>query len=95
MTTGEDGKAQSEELFLGKYEIKETAQTPGYVRSSEVYEAELVYKDQMTPVVTETVEISNTPTVLLIDKKESGSQKRLEGADQRGTEETRRTRPRQ
>ena len=81
MTTGEDGKAQSEELFLGKYEIKETAQTPGYVRSSEVYEAELVYKDQMTPVVTETVEISNTPTVLLIDKKESGSQKRLEGAE--------------
>ena len=51
------------------------------MRSSEVYEAELVYKDQMTPVVTETVEISNTPTVLLIDKKESGSQKRLEGAE--------------
>ena len=81
LTTGEDGRAQSDELFLGKYEITETAQTPGYVRSTDVYEAELVYKDQTTPVVTETVKISNAPAVLLIDKKESGSEKRLEGAE--------------
>lgn len=81
LTTGEDGRAQSDELFLGKYEITETAQTPGYVRSTDVYEAELVYKDQTTPVVTETVKISNAPTVLVIDKKESSSEKRLEGAE--------------
>lgn len=81
LTTGEDGRAQSDELFLGKYEITETAQTPGYVRSTDVYEAELLYKDQTTPVVTETVKISNAPTVLVIDKKESSSEKRLEGAE--------------
>lgn len=81
LTTGVDGRAQSDELFLGKYEITETAQTPGYVRSTDVYEAELVYKDQTTPVVTETVKISNAPTVLVIDKKESSSEKRLEGAE--------------
>lgn len=81
LTTGEDGRAQSDELFLGKYEITETAQTPGYVRSTDVYGAELVYKDQTTPVVTETVKISNAPTVLVIDKKESSSEKRLEGAE--------------
>lgn len=81
LTTGEDGRAQSDELFLGKYEITETAQTPGYVRSTDVYEAELVYKDQTTPVVTETVKISNAPTVLVIDKKESSSEKRLKGAE--------------
>ena len=81
LTTGEDGRAQSDELFLGKYEITETAQTPGYVRSTDVYEAELVYKDQTTPVLTETVKISNAPTVLVIDKKESSSEKRLEGAE--------------
>ena len=81
LTTGEDGRVQSDELFLGKYEITETAQTPGYVRSTDVYEAELVYKDQTTPVVTETVKISNAPTVLVIDKKESSSEKRLEGAE--------------
>ena len=51
------------------------------MRSTDVYEAELVYKDQTTPVVTETVKISNAPTVLVIDKKESSSEKRLEGAE--------------
>ena len=81
LTTGEDGRACTGELYLGKYEVVETEQTPGYVRSAEAYLVELLYRDQVTPVVKEELKISNVPTELVIDKKESGSKKRLAGAE--------------
>ena len=45
LITGEDGTAESDELFPGKYEIRETAQTSGYVRRAEPYEIELTYTE--------------------------------------------------
>lgn len=81
LTTGEDGRACTGELYLGKYEVVETEQTPGYARSTDVYQVELLYKDQVTSVVKEELKISNAPTELVIDKKESGSDKRLAGAE--------------
>ena len=51
--TGEDGFTKSKELYLGKYEIKETEAPYGMVLNDEVHTAELVYAGQ-TVAVTET-----------------------------------------
>lgn len=78
--TTEGEAAQSRELFLGKYTVKEVKQTPGYVPDDREYEASLTYKDQHTALVTENLEIFNEPTKLHICKKDAGSGKMLEGA---------------
>ncbi len=46
LTTGEDGTAESKELYLGKYEIKEVTAPYGMVLSEEVHAVELVYAGQ-------------------------------------------------
>ena len=79
ITTDKDGIAQSKRLFLGKYTVKETKQPTGYVRPDQEWDVELVYKDQETEIVTETLNIENTPTTLIIDKKVTGSDERLSG----------------
>ena len=51
ITTGEDGKAVSKLLPLGKYIIREVSAPNGYVKDDTGYEVELSYKDQFTPLV--------------------------------------------
>ena len=46
LTTGEDGTAESKELYLGKYEVKEVTAPYGMVLSGEVHAVELVYAGQ-------------------------------------------------
>ena len=46
VTTGEDGPAESQPLYLGKYEITEIQAPDGMVRNTEPYTAELVYAGQ-------------------------------------------------
>ena len=46
VTTGTDGTAKSKELYLGKYEIRETKAPFGMVLNTEVRTAELVYAGQ-------------------------------------------------
>ena len=46
LTTGEDGTAESKELYLGKYEVKEITAPYGMVLSNEVHAVELVYAGQ-------------------------------------------------
>jgi len=46
ITTGEDGMAVSKELYLGKYNIRETEAPYGMVLNEEVHEAQLVYAGQ-------------------------------------------------
>ena len=46
LTTGEDGTAESKELYLGKYEVKEVTAPYGMVLSGEVHTVELVYAGQ-------------------------------------------------
>ena len=77
--TTDKGFATSKPLFLGKYEVIETKAAPGYIKGDKVYNVELKYKDQNTPVVTETVEVTNVPTTVIIEKVEKGSKKPLKG----------------
>ena len=46
VTTGEDGPAESQPLYLGKYEITEIQAPDGMVLNTEPYTAELVYARQ-------------------------------------------------
>lgn len=46
ITTGEDGMAVSKELYLGKYNIKESEAPYGMILNEEVHSAELVYAGQ-------------------------------------------------
>ena len=53
VTTGADGTAKSKELYLGKYEVKETTAPYGMVLNDETHAVELVYAGQEI-AVTET-----------------------------------------
>ena len=53
LTTGADGTATSKELYLGKYEVKETKAPYGMVLNEEIHSVELVYAGQEV-AVTET-----------------------------------------
>ena len=53
VTTGADGTAKSKELYLGRYEVKETTAPFGMVLNEEVHGVELVYAGQNI-AVTET-----------------------------------------
>ncbi|MBO5477450.1 MAG: hypothetical protein J6A15_06855, partial [Clostridia bacterium] len=50
ITDGE-GKIVFDELYLGKYYVKEIETLDNYVLDEKTYEAELVYKDQYTPTI--------------------------------------------
>ena len=78
VTAGEDGIAESGLLYPGKYIIKRenSLQAIFFRRKSTV---EIRYKDQETEVVTAEKEIKNRPTVVIIDKKVTGSEQRLPG----------------
>lgn len=79
ITSNADGEAVLKNLFLGKYTVTETKQPTGYVLPDQSWEVELTYKDQHTEIVVETLEVTNTPTVVIIDKKVTGSEQRLSG----------------
>ena len=70
------GKAYSDELFLGRYTLKETKQPAGYVLSEEEWNVELSYKDQETAVTTEHVASGKcTGQEFVLAKKEKGTEK--------------------
>ena len=79
VVSGEDGTATSKNLYLGKYTVTETKQPAGYVLPDQSWEVELTYEDQNTELVTETLEVENNTTVVIIDKKVTGSEQRLSG----------------
>lgn len=68
LVTDENGQAESEELYLGRYEIVETSQPDGYVLDADKHEVTLSYADQETPVVVEAVELYNDPTSVTVKK---------------------------
>lgn len=71
--------AKSKELYLGKYIVKETKQPIGFIRPNQTWDVELKYADQKTELVKENLTIKNQPTEIIIDKKETGTDKPLEG----------------
>ena len=79
LTVADTGTAVSKALYLGKYNVKETKPAPGFVLSDKTYKAELKYKDQTTAIVTDSLEITNKPTTIIIDKKVTGTEQRLSG----------------
>lgn len=62
MTTGEDGIAKTDELYLGKYQIVETKAPDGFVLNAEPQEVELVYAGQE-------VSITSTSTGFVNDRQ--------------------------
>ncbi|MBM6710694.1 hypothetical protein H9X90_08095 [Faecalicatena contorta] len=75
LTTGNE-TAVSEELFLGKYTVRETKQVPGFALPEKAFQVELKYKDQTTPVVEEHLTVYNEPTSLVLLKYEKGSEEK-------------------
>lgn len=75
LTTGNE-TAVSEELFLGKYTVRETRQVPGFALPEKAFQVELKYKDQTTPVVEEHLTVYNEPTSLVLLKYEKGSEEK-------------------
>ena len=78
LVTDQDGKAESKELYLGHYIVRETQAKPGYVCSQEEYQVELSYKDQETALVYGSLELTNKPTTVSITKTVMGTDKPLE-----------------
>lgn len=70
--TEKDGTAKSNELFLGKYEVREVEQPNGFVLSDKTYPVELKYKDQNTSIVVGDLTVYNDPTTLVIEKYRKG-----------------------
>ena len=57
--TDKDGNIVFDNLYLGKYYVKELETLNNYVLDENKYEAELVYKDQYTPVIVYSESILN------------------------------------
>ena len=79
IVTDTTGIARSKELYLGKYVVKETKQPIGFIRPNQTWDVELKYADQKTELVKENLTIKNQPTEIIIDKKETETDKPLEG----------------
>lgn len=62
ITTGDDGVATTDALYLGKYEVHETKAPYGMVLSDEVHEVELVYAGQE-------VELTETSTSFMNERQ--------------------------
>lgn len=78
LITDDNGKAESKDLFIGKYLVKETKTLPGYVLDLKEYDFEVKYIDQDTPLDIITMQLTNKPTVVKLTKSDIDST-RLEG----------------
>lgn len=67
ITTDENGYAQSKELPLGKYIVRELDAASGYVTDDRGYEVELKYKDQNTRLVWADIKAVNKAYSVEID----------------------------
>ncbi len=59
VTTGENGKAKSKELYLGTYVIKETKTPEGYVADGKEYEVTIKYGGETVKVTNADITIKN------------------------------------
>ena len=67
VATGEDGKAETPELYLGKYEVVETLAPDGYILNSEPVEVELIYAGQEVAVTRAGAVVSDAPQKGIIE----------------------------
>lgn len=82
VTTDEMGIAKAENLPVGKYYVVEVGTAYGYVLDDEPRYVDLTYRDQDTPVVVYDEDWQNNRqrAVVSVLKKETGSDRVLEGA---------------
>lgn len=59
ITTDENGYAKLDNLKLQKYTLKEVSSSLSHLIDNNIYEFELVYKDQYTPIITKTFTLKN------------------------------------
>ena len=71
VTTGADGTAKSKELYLGKYEVRETKAPSGMVLNGESHAVELVYAGQEVSVTETATSFYNERQHVEIDLKKS------------------------
>lgn len=70
LVTDEMGKADSKEIFIGKYTLQETKTLQGYVLNKDKVNVEIKYVDQNTPVYDVNLELTNKPTEFEVIKKD-------------------------
>ena len=82
VTTNKNGEAVIKDLPLGKYRVKETKTTSGFVLNPDSQEVSFIYKDQNTPEIEEKLEFSNErqKVELSVEKQDAETGKALKGA---------------
>ena len=82
VTTNKNGEAVIKDLPLGKYRVKETKATSGFVLNPDSQEVSFIYKDQNTPEIEEKLEFSNErqKVELSVEKQDAETGKVLKGA---------------
>ena len=82
VTNDKNGEAVIKDLPLGKYRVKETKATSGFVLNPDSQEVSFIYKDQNTPEIEEKLEFSNErqKVELSVEKQDAETGKALKGA---------------
>ena len=82
VTTNKNGEAVIKDLPLGKYRVKETKATSGFVLNPDSQEVSFIYKDQNTPEIEEKLEFSNErqKVELSVEKRDAETGTALKGA---------------
>ena len=71
ITTGKDGKATTEPLYLGKYEIREVKAPYGMVLNTEPVNVELVYAGEHVEITETSASFTNERQKMVIDLKKT------------------------
>ena len=69
VVTGEDGSAETVELYLGDYDVRETATPDGWAIDHEIHRVTLAYAGQEVAVTRAVLETADAPTTFKLLKK--------------------------
>ena len=84
ITTGKDGKATTEPLYLGKYEIREVKAPYGMVLNTEPVSVELVYAGEHIEITETSASFTNERQKIVIDLKKTMENDELFGIGMNG-----------
>lgn len=84
LTTGKDGTAKTEELYLGKYQVIETKAPDGFVLNAEPKDVELVYAGQEVSVTSTSTSFVNNRQKLEMSAVKTMEQDELFGLGMNG-----------
>lgn len=69
VTTGDDGRAETDELYLSEYDVRETATPDGWAIDHETHKVVLAYAGQEVKVTRTVLETADAPTTFMLLKK--------------------------